>query len=164
MAYCTLTDLKKTADEKLLLRLADDSGMLGSLKEEDYQTGSSTDEEIKAFEACLATIAEATSQADSEIDIHLSDRYLIPLSPVPGIVSGLSARMTVYYLHLRSEAGVDDKWDKAYKRSIDVLVQISKGAVSIGAAPNAMPETSGASEIMVSAPKPIFGEEAWRHF
>lgn len=116
MAYCGTDDLKKIVDETMLVRLADDSG-----------TAASIDDAL-----LVPVIAEATEQADSEIDIYLAKRYSLPLDRVPLIISDLSARMTVYYLSLRTERETDEKWDALYKRSVKVLEQMAAGIVSLG--------------------------------
>lgn len=130
MAYCGTDDLKKIVDAVKLTRLADDSGSAESLEDP----------------AVSAVIAEAAEQADSEIDTYLAARYSLPLARVPAIISSLSARMTVYYLSLRTDGEMDEKWEAVYKRSVDILTQMSKGVVSLG-----MPEIKADSS---ERPKP----------
>lgn len=116
MAYCGTDDLKKIAEEKMLLRMADDAGTAAGLDDA----------------AVAAVIEEATGQADSEIDSYLAARYRLPLASVPSIISTLSARMTVYYLTLRRDKGMDDKWESVYKRSVEILTQMAKGIITLG--------------------------------
>lgn len=116
MGYCSIDDLKKIIDVSELKRLADDSGSAEGLEDP----------------AVAAVIAEATEQADSEIDSYLATRYTLPLAIVPRVISSLSARMTIYYLSLRTGTEPDKKWESVYKRSVEVLAQIAKGMVSLG--------------------------------
>ena len=116
MGYCTIDDLKKIIDVSELKRFADDSGSAESLEDPTV----------------AAVIAEATEQADSEIDSYLATRYSLPLAVAPRVISSLSARMTIYYLSLRAGTEPDKKWESVYKRSVDVLAQIAKGMASLG--------------------------------
>ena len=116
MGYCTIDDLKKIIDVSELKRFADDSGSAEGLEDP----------------IVAAVIAEATEQADSEIDSYLAARYTLPLAVAPRVISSLSARMTIYYLSLRAGTEPDKKWESVYKRSVDVLAQIAKGIVSLG--------------------------------
>lgn len=141
MAYSTLDDLKKLTDEKTIIRLADDAGSAPGV-----------------FDPAVAdVIAEAAEQADSEIDGYLSGRYKTPLDPVPLIISGLSARMTMYYLSMRRPSAREERWEKLYTRAVEMLVQISKGVVTIGASELDAGDTSLMSGgISVAAPDRVF--------
>lgn len=141
MAYSTLDDLKKLTDEKTIIRMADDTGSAPGV-----------------FDPLVAdVIAEASEQADSEIDGYLSGRYKTPLDPVPLIISGLSARMTMYYLSMRRSGAKEERWEKLYNRAVEMLVQISKGVVMIGAAQLEADDSAVVSGgIQVSAPARVF--------
>lgn len=141
MAYSTLEDLKKLTDEVSIIRMADDTGNAPGIHDT----------------AVSDVIAEATEQADSEIDGYLSGRYRTPLEPVPVIISALSARMTMYYLSMRRKAGTEPRWETLYNRAVEMLVQISKGVVSIGAAELEAGDTAVVSGgISVSTPPRVF--------
>ncbi|WP_051284383.1 gp436 family protein [Desulforegula conservatrix] len=139
MPYCTTEDLKKLTDERTLLRWCDDSGAAAGL--EDV--------------AVASIIVEAVEQADSEIDVYLAGRYKTPLEPVPRMVTALSARITVYYLSMRrSTEKVPEKWENLYKRAVEMLSQISKGVVRVGAVELEARETEQESGSMVVAARP----------
>ena len=141
MPYCTTEDLKKLTDETTLLRFCDDAQTAVDLNDA----------------AVAAIIVEAVVQADSEIDGYLAGRYKTPLEPVPRIIMALSARITIYNLAMRRPAETEDRWKDRYKRAVEMLTQISRGVVRIGAVELDAKETEKESgSMVVSARRQIF--------
>lgn len=144
MPYCSTEDLKKLADEKAILRLCDDAGTASGLDDE----------------AVASVIAEAIEQVESEIDGYLAGRYKTPLDPAPRMVSGLAARMTMFYLSMRRPGGKDERWEKLHSGAVDILKQIAKGVVRIGAVELEAREVEKESgSLVVSAPEKMFDRD-----
>jgi phage gp36-like protein len=117
MAYCTTEDLRALLSDETLLRLADDSGTAASLLEP----------------AVSSVIASAIANADKEIDMAVSGRYVVPVSPVPVTLATLSSRIAVYYLMMRRDRPMDEKWSESYKQAIGTLSQIRTGEIFMDA-------------------------------
>ena len=118
MAYCSTGDLQALLSDEMLLRLADDSGAAVTL----------TDPSV------ASVIAAAIENADKEIDVALSGRYVVPVSPVPSALSTLSSRIAVYYLMMRRDRPMDEKWAASYKQAMETLSMIRKGEIFLDAA------------------------------
>ena len=117
MAYCTTSDLQALLSDEMLLRLADDSGSAVTLSDP----------------AVSAVIGAAIENADKEIDVALSGRYVVPVVPVPSALSTLSSRIAVYYLMMRRDRPMDEKWASSYKQAMETLARIRKGEIFLDA-------------------------------
>ncbi len=132
MAYCTLADIE--APEEDLIQLTDDAG-LGVIDE--------------------VIVAKALSHAGELIDGSLRGRYLLPLSPVPGLLVNLAATITLRRLYARRSAvKVPESLQDDYKNALKILESIQKGTVTLGVG---LPDTVivAAAGGMVAAPDRI---------
>ncbi|MEW5970225.1 MAG: DUF1320 domain-containing protein [Pseudomonadota bacterium] len=111
MAYCTLSDLQKKMSAVDIIQLTDDE-----------QTGSIVE----------SIVNSAIEEADTLINIYLRQRYSMPLSPVPDIITKLSVSLTRYNLYSRRPPLAEDMLSE-YKNVIKILEQIRDNKVSIGA-------------------------------
>lgn len=82
MPYSTLTDLKNTLNEKILLKL--------------------TNEVPGGTTIVQAKIDAAIKKADSDIDLFTGKRYTVPFNPVPDAVNGWSIDIAIYFLYSNS--------------------------------------------------------------
>jgi phage gp36-like protein len=138
MPYCTTSDITKRIPEETLIQLTDDDdlGVIG----QDVVDG-------------------AIADSDELIDGYLRGRYVLPLSPEPGIIKAISVNLTVYDLYGRRPAfAVPDDVKERHKVQIKVLEQIQTGRISLGTA--AIPaQAEAASGGKIVTPERIFSKE-----
>jgi len=113
MAYSSPDDLRLLLAEKELVQLAAD-GRPGRWADEQTQ----------------AVLAEAISQADSEIDGYISLRVNLPLTFPPKLIHNFSAKIAVYNL-LRRRVSVPDHWRGEYDRCLAILKDIAAGKLAL---------------------------------
>lgn len=134
MAYSTLTDLKALVPEEILIKLSKD------------QAG--------ATEIDAGNIAAAIAQADRIIDGYVGVQRQVPLDPVPGLISIISANLAVYNLYRRRNQ-VPEIWESQYKADVAVLVKISTGQISFGG--DVVPAAPPAQALTHSSKKTLGG-------
>jgi len=81
-------------------------------------------------------VADAIKRADGVIDSYVGHRYAVPLSPVPDVVSELSASMAARILRrnrYRGQPMYDDQ--KAEEIDREWLQGVSRGTISLGIEP-----------------------------
>jgi len=112
MAYCSIDDLLKVIEERLLIELTDDEGT-GT-----YDAGK---------------IQRAIEAAENEINGYCQERYAskLPFDPVPGLIRDLCVNIAIYNLMLR-RGHVSEEWQQRYKRSVEMLRDIADGRISLG--------------------------------
>lgn len=112
MAYCDATDLKKLLPLTNLISLSNDT------------TG--------ATKVDQTNIDEAIDQADREIDGYLVIAgHSVPMDPIPPMVANLSAKMTIWNLHLRKYFN-SEIWRKTYEDCQNILKRIAEGKMTLG--------------------------------
>lgn len=116
MAYSTIDNLKPILNEQTLIELSKDDPPFVDI----------TDEQ------CVLNIASAIEQADREIDAYLVRRMSVPLSPVPGLIVGLSAKIAIHKLHVRKHI-YSEVWEREYERCLAILQKIYDGEMGLGA-------------------------------
>ena len=110
MSYCVLSDIE--APEEELIQLTDDAG-LGVIDE--------------------TIVDKALSHAGELVDGYLRGRYLLPLSPVPGLLVNLAATITLRRLYARRSAvKVPESLQDDYKNALKILENLQKGTVTLG--------------------------------
>lgn len=142
--YCTVDDVLRLLPEDEVLRLADDP-------------------EARTLDhpSVRAVMSEVIDQADREIDMFVGAVRSVPLSPVPGLISNISAKLAGHYLWMRRPFVEEpEAWQRetAYVRR--VLQMIADGRLSLGSEGSeaTSPEDGGT---ISSAPERIFTEAKW---
>lgn len=111
MAYCTLADLIKKIPEASLIMLSND--------------------EDEATEVNQVNIDKAIAAADAEIDSYVAIAgNSVPVIPTPPLLNDLSAKMTIWNLHLRKYFKTDI-WSETYKTCQRILLRIAEGKLNI---------------------------------
>lgn len=92
------------------------------------------DEDVAGADAALARIIEAISDADGLINGFLVKRdYVLPLDPIPRLVTAWSRDITRYLLHKdRLSAESTDPVVRNYKDAMKQLQQVADGKLSLG--------------------------------
>ncbi|MBU1565579.1 MAG: DUF1320 domain-containing protein [Proteobacteria bacterium] len=121
MPYSTLDNLLALLPEAGLIKLSND------------QAG--------ATAVDMTTISAAIAQADQVIDGYAGVQRQVPLDPVPGLITTISANLAIFNLYRRRNQ-VPEIWASQYKADIAVLVKISTGQISFGSdvKPTAAPQ------------------------
>lgn len=172
--YCTPTQL---ADAKLTRELAQlvtperhavvaDDLMEATLRDEDRSGFDPAD--VAVADEALVHVIKALTDAGDVIDGYLALRkpvaYVLPLNPVPGIVSAW-ARWIARYLLNKDRIGTREETDpvvRDYKQAIRFLELTRDGKFSLGADDPLPPPSSGAPQF--DAPPRVFTHHTLRDF
>lgn len=111
MAYSTLDNLLALLPEAALIKLSNDQAAATAID--------------------TANTAAAIAQADRMIDGYVGVQRQVPLDPVPGLISIISANLAIYNLYRRRNQ-VPEIWESQHKADVGVLVKISEGRISFG--------------------------------
>jgi len=136
MSYATATDLiTRFSPDELAQRAAPEGlRVMGDLLQLTVAAGDRTTysaDEIAAADAALVRITGVLTDADSDIDAYLSERYTVPLDPAPRVLTRVACDLARYYLY-------DDAVDKdgviaaRYDAAIKMLASIAKGTLKLG--------------------------------
>ena len=134
MGYCAVDDLRGLIEERHLVALSNDQPGAASINQ--------------------VNIDAAIDQADKVIDGYAGVQRTVPLNPVPGLIRTLSANMAVFFLY-RRRGQVPEIWEQQYRNDVQVLVKISTGQISFGAA--ALSEPPPERALTASSPKALGG-------
>lgn len=142
MPYSTYADLIKVHDEQYLIQLSDDD-----------------DDGV----ADADVIDQAIAKADAEINARVSNRYAVPMNPVPALATSLSATLAVSNLY--SHRGMDKpetvKDDAA--AAIKLLDRIGEGKATWGEATE--PEADTASlDVRMTSKTRVFDRDSMKGF
>lgn len=93
-----------------------------------------TADEVADADDALDRITSTAEQAESLINGYLAKRnYVLPLNPVPKLVTTWTRDITRYYLHKdRISSEGTDPIVRAYKDALSLLRQIEQGSFSLG--------------------------------
>lgn len=119
MAYCTQSDLLTLISQKELAELTAESGDM-------------PDSQV---------VAEAITRADAEIDAYLGSRYVLPLTPVPDQVKGLSIDVALYHLYSRRSVAPQVRRQK-YDAALSFLKHVAAGEAVLEGASELLTETT----------------------
>jgi phage gp36-like protein len=122
MAYSEDDDLYSRIREESVAQLADE------LNREDF-------------------VSTLISEADEEIDLYLRKRYDVPLSTVPGIVTGWSSDIAAYKAYARKPGERPDKVKDDYKRVVKMMEDVRDGRMDL---PIDKPDDAFASVVLTS--------------
>lgn len=117
MSYCGKQDLIDRFGEDELIQLTD---------RPDPETGTVTGAIVDAV------LNQAIGDADAEINGWLAGRYQLPLATAPEVLRRIGCDIARYNLHGNS---VPDPVRRRYEDAVKFLVQVGKGAVSLGINP-----------------------------
>lgn len=127
MAYCTLNDIKLQIYEDELIRLTDELG-IGEIAADKVDT--------------------AIQTAEGEVNIYLGNReeYILPLNPVPAVITNLTVDLAIRNLYLLNPGGVPTARDRQAENAVRLLDKIAQGKLSLGVGdPNEGAVTDNAS-------------------
>ena len=172
--YCTLAQLVESKLTRELAQVATperypvvaDALLEATLLEGDRTAFDPADTAV-ADEA-LAVIIAALVSADEVIDGYLVMRkptaYVVPLNPVPGIVSTWSRWIARYLLH-KDRVSTEERSDpvvRDYRNALKFLEQVRDGKFSLGATDPLPAPSSGAPEFI--APERQFTMDTLRGY
>lgn len=172
--YCTLLQL---ADAKLTRELAqvatperarivDDALFEATLRGEDRSAFA--EEDIAIADQAVRHIEQALVEADGVIDGYLSSRkptpYIVPLNPVPVIVTTWARWITRYHLHKdRSSKDDSDPVVRDYKQALKFLQATAESKFSLGC-DDPSPPAAGAGAPEFCAPERQFTMDTLRGY
>lgn len=171
MRYITAEDLAERPGARELSQVATAAHvrpvaselMEATLRSTDRSDWNATD--IAVAEAALQRITDAVEQAESLIDGYLVRRgYVLPLSPVPGLVKGWTRDIARYLLHKDREGREDtDPVVRAYRDALRFLELIAAGKFSLGAA-DPIASDPAAVDVRFDAAPSVFSRDELRGF
>jgi phage gp36-like protein len=139
--YCAKGDILDLLEEQLLTQLTDDEG-----------AGVVND----------ARVDKAIDDACGEIDGYLGARYPLPLATTPAIVRKCAVDIAIYNLFSRT-VGAPEERRARYKDAVAILVNVSKGIISLGIGdPDGTPKPSEAPRMTGSGS--VFGRDGMKGF
>lgn len=109
MSYATLDDLLQLADRQRLIELTDRA-------------------DPPAGDIDSARVDWALGQAEALIDARLSERYALPLSPAPAILTRVAAVIAYHDLHIEA---VPEKVAADYGRQLAWLDAVAAGHIAL---------------------------------
>lgn len=111
MAYSNIDNLLALLPEDTLIELSSDAA--------------------DAIAVDMTVVSAAIAQGDSVIDGYVGVQRQVPLDPVPGLITTISANLAIFNLYRRRNQ-VPDIWESQYRSDVAVLVKISTGQISFG--------------------------------
>jgi phage gp36-like protein len=104
-----------------------------------------TDRDGSAGAIVAAVLERAIGDAQAEIDAYLRTAgYVVPLDPVPELVSRIAADLARYYLY---DKQATDEVAKRYEHQVKLLQRIADGDVSLGAGAGGSPGAAQTTSI-----------------
>lgn len=100
-------------------------------------------------------VLQASADTRAEIDTYLAGRYVLPLAVVPPVLKRLAVDIMVYRLGSTADVATEEQ-RKRYDDALRLLLQISKGQVSLGLPLHQTP-TSSNGVVFVKGPARKFG-------
>lgn len=97
----------------------------------------------------------AISDADAEIDSYLT-AYPLPLTSVPANLVRIACDITRYYLH---GDVANEQVKTRYDNAIKYLMQVAKGAISIGPDTSGAVVTTASAEVQFQSNPSVFGRD-----
>lgn len=91
--------------------------------------GAYTADEIAAADAALVKINQALTDADGQINGHISGRYKLPLATIPLAVKQAATDIARYYLY---DDHAPEALVKRYDDAMKYLMNLASGKVSLG--------------------------------
>ncbi len=130
MAYASLDDLLKKIDEPTLVRLTDVAGT-GLIDE--------------------TVAARAVRDADALVDAYVATHYVVPVNPVPHVITDTSATLAVAAL-FAFRSLPSPVWEGGRERAIAFLKEVAAGKATLeGVVAEPAPSANTASSTHVSS-------------
>lgn len=108
--YCTVNDIEKKLNRETLLFLSDDD------KDGVSDSG---------------IIESAITRACILIDAYLQNKYTLPFSSVPALISSLAADIAIAELYLRRPETEVEGVRKKYSEAIKTLLRLGEGDIEL---------------------------------
>ncbi|MBS7703313.1 gp436 family protein [Chelatococcus asaccharovorans] len=96
------------------------------------------------------SVDRALQEATGEIDAYISQRYAVPVSPVPTVLRRVCVDMAVYYLAGETGATITLEISRRYERALSFLKDVAKGTATLGS-------TEGEGDPPTFGPVPTLG-------
>ncbi|WP_075321260.1 DUF1320 domain-containing protein [Histophilus somni] len=94
-----------------------------------------SNDDYRATEVDMATLALAIQTATERIDATLRSRYRLPLTDVPTLLRSHALTLARYWLYgRRPEMDMPETVEKTYQQAIKELEQIANGRLHLGVA------------------------------
>ncbi|NMZ73397.1 DUF1320 domain-containing protein [Pseudomonas nitroreducens] len=170
MDYITLDHLAERPGAKELaqvataqhLQIVDFALMDASLRGGDR--GAWTTEQVAGADLVLERITEAMTEAECVVNGYLGKRgYSLPLSPVPGLVTGWVRDIGRYLLHKDRLGDDKDPIVRNYKDALKFLQMIADGTFSLGAE-DPIATDPMLADVRFDADENVFSREQLRSF
>lgn len=165
MSYATPADLLERYEADLVAQRAAPEGLRVTgdmLNAAVYENDTSTysPEEVAAIEAAIERMQNALADATEFVNGFVSDRYSVPLSPLPQMIVRITCSIARFYLW-GDEAVKDSVMERDYKQAEKTLQSIRSGQITIGsnAAPAPAADSQGGE---VFGPERIFTRDSMR--
>lgn len=165
MPYCAVADIELTLKE--LIQLCDDSvprivtaeALATAISGGDM---SGFPEAVQtATAAALANINRAIAAAGTLINAHVGERYPLPFTAVPELVTTIAVDIATWRIFFRTKKDkMPEAVQAAYDNSLKLLGQIRDGKISIGVTPaGAAIEQDTDAGILVSSGTAAFTDD-----
>lgn len=119
--YCTTNDLLTRIDEKVLINLSNDTFPANSVN--------------------VQRVNETIQIADDIINSALRNKYKLPLSSTPKIITQISADIVIYRLYSRRPQDIPKNYVKNFEDAIALLKELQTGSKILEAETNETSET-----------------------
>lgn len=170
MDYITLVHLAERPGAKELAQVATaqhlkivDSALLdAALRGGDLRAW--TPEQVAGVDLVLERITEAMTEAESIVNGYLAKRgYGLPLSPVPGLVTGWVRDIGRYLLHKDRISDDKDAILRNYKDALKFLQMVADGTFSLGAE-DPIANNPMLADVRFDADENVFNRQQLRSF
>ena len=81
--------------------------------------------------ASLDVMSIFVSDAESFVDAHLSRRYVVPLNPVPSMVTQIASDLAIFNMLVEKLPEVPDFFQPRYDRSMETLRMLRDGKMDL---------------------------------
>ena len=88
-----------------------------------------------SFEVASADVTSIfILDADSFVDAYLAKRYVVPITPVPSMITQISSDLSIFNMMTEKQVQVPDSFQARYDRSIKTLEMLRDGEMVLPAA------------------------------
>lgn len=155
MSYATATDLlvrfdtdeiAQRSDRGVPRRVTDDMLRIAAA---GGDLSGFTPEEREAIARAMEKVGRALGDARNTIDSYIAGRYVLPLSPIPQILTRIACELARYYLY---DDQLTDTVKQRYDANIKFLSGVASGDLKLGVdAESGVEPTGGAGAELVTS-------------